>query len=285
MSLLDARLQVHWAVQVLARFGDARIEAQPDASHSSLTWDPESRRFNTGADPDGRRLQFDPVELAYRLERTGADAHEFALRGRTLDEALGWLAGLPDGIGRLEVGEPDVPAHPVREGAPFDADPDDLAELAGWFHASHEALAALRTGWPSASAVRCWPHHFDIAVLIPLDAAEAEPDPEQARSVGAGMTPGDATYAEPYWYVTPWPYPEDPDLPPLPAGAVWHTENWIGAVLHGEATLRAGPEGVAAFLAAAVEACAAMAGAQSSPHNARVRQDIVPEPRNDTREE
>ncbi|MFQ5529020.1 MAG: hypothetical protein ACE5FP_01600 [Gemmatimonadota bacterium] len=259
-GLLDARLQLHWAAQVLARFGDVHVEARPDYSHSALTWDPDRRRFNTERNPAGRLLQFDPIGLAFRLERPGADAHEFDLRGRTLDEALGWLADLPENIGHLELGEPDVPAHPVSAGAAFDADPEDTAELAGWFHAGHEGLTGLRGVWPTASPVRCWPHHFDIAVLIALDTPDEEPDAEKARSVGVGMTPGDTTYAEPYWYVTPWPYPDDPDLPPLPVGARWHTDGWIGAVLDGADAVRVGPEGIAAYLAAAAEACAALAG-------------------------
>ncbi len=260
MSVAEARLQLHWAVQVLARFGDAHVDARPDFSHSALTWDPAARRFNTEADAAGRRLQFDPVDLTFRLERAGAEAAEFALRGRTLTDALGWLAAIPDNIGRLEIGGPDVPAHPVSRGAAFDPDPDDAAELATWFHSAHEALTGLRGVWPSASPVRCWPHHFDVAILIPLDTPEVQPDPEKARSVGAGMTPGDATYPEPYWYVTPWPYPARPDLPALPAGAVWHTEGWLGAVLHGADAMLAGPEGIAEYLAAAAEICAGMAG-------------------------
>lgn len=44
------------------------------------------------------------------------------------------------------------------------------------------------------------------------------------------MTPGDAGYAEPYWYVTPWPYPRAELLTPLDAGQ-WHLEDWTGGVL------------------------------------------------------
>ena len=84
--------------------------------------------------------------------------------------------------------------------------------------------------------MRLWPHHFDIATLWTLDAGV---DAEEARSVGMGLSPGDGTYAQPYWYVTPWPYPQATaeELPPLPAGR-WHAEarngGWTGAVLLGE---------------------------------------------------
>jgi hypothetical protein len=71
-----------------------------------------------------------------------------------------------------------------------------------------------------------------IATLIQVDA-------EAKTSIGVGMTPGDGNYAEPYWYVSPWPYPTSPQLPDLPAGA-WHTEGWTGAVLTGTDVVAAG---------------------------------------------
>jgi hypothetical protein len=263
LSAIDARIQLHWAAQLLARFGDAHVEARPDYSHSALTWNPESRRFRTEPDPSGRRLELDIAGVTYLLSGPGYASAEFSLRGHTLPEAFDWLESQPGEQGRLLLGEPDVPAHPVSTGAAFDPDPGQAAELAGRFHDAHMALTELRTVNPTASPVRCWPHHFDIAVLIPLDSPDVEPDPEKARSVGAGMTPGDTTYSDPYWYVTPWPYPESPDLsalPELPSGANWHTEGWIGAVLIGDAVVRAGADGVTRYLNSAVDACAAMAG-------------------------
>ena len=85
----------------------------------------------------------------------------------------------------------------------------------------------------------------------------AHDDPEEARSVGVGMTPGDGGYPEPYFYVTPWPYPNPEVLPRLATGS-WHTEGWTGAVLTGtEALAGEVEERTRAFLAEAVEACMA----------------------------
>ena len=257
--MIDARVQLHWALQVLARFGDVHVPARADFSHSALLWDPERRRFQTEIDPGGRRLAFDPVAFSYRLLAGNAGEASFALGGATLDEALTWLSSLPGESATLEVGEPDIPAHLVGSGGRFDPDGTDLGSLAARFHEAHQALTAVRQARPDASPVRCWPHHLDIAVLIALDGPDA--DSETARSVGAGMTPGDGTYPEPYWYVTPWPYPEARDLPALPSGAAWHTDGWIGAVLRGEDAATAGEEGLARYLAAAIAACEVLAGA------------------------
>ena len=78
----------------------------------------------------------------------------------------------------------------------------------------------------NATPVRCWPHHFDLATLITLDA-------EAGKTIGVGLSPGDGYYDEPYFYVTPWPYPDTGtiSLPQLPGGGKWHTHEWVGAVL------------------------------------------------------
>ena len=44
-----------------------------------------------------------------------------------------------------------------------------------------------------------------------------------------GLSPGDGTFAEPYFYLLPWPSPPG-ELPKLDGGH-WHTEGWTGAVL------------------------------------------------------
>ena len=49
------------------------------------------------------------------------------------------------------------------------------------------------------------------------------------------MCAGDGYYAQPYFYVTPWPRPAPEKLPPLPPPGDWHTSDFIGAVLTGEA--------------------------------------------------
>jgi hypothetical protein len=86
--------------------------------------------------------------------------------------------------------------------------------------------------------VRCWPHHFDIATLIDVSRGASG----EARTIGVGLSPGDASYPEPYFYVTPWPAPADPALMALPGGGAWHRAGWFGAVLTGSAIF-AGADG------------------------------------------
>jgi hypothetical protein len=74
--------------------------------------------------------------------------------------------------------------------------------------------------------VRCWPHHFDIALLVRLD----EGGGEEARSIGIGFSPGDEYYQEPYFYISPYPSPKNPTLPTLPPGGHLHTRDFFAAV-------------------------------------------------------
>src|SRR5207247_497257 len=95
-------------------------------------------------------------------------------------------------------------------------------ELAGWYGNAAVVLETLRAATPTASEVRCWPHHFDLATLITV---------APGQSVGVGMEPGDQYYAEPYFYVNMHPAPDARALPPLHGHGTWHTHEWIGAVL------------------------------------------------------
>ena len=122
---------------------------------------------------------------------------------------------------------------------PYVLDPVNYVELEGteaaletlgaWFSAAQAALDALVTKHGSAAvatpSVRCWPHHYDIATLLSLD----EGDPETARSVGIGLSPGDSAYAEPYLYCNPWPVPEG-SLPAARSPLQWHTEGFTSLV-------------------------------------------------------
>lgn len=263
-TLSEARLQLHWAAQVVAAAGFTHLPHRPDDSHTSLRWDGAHHALVgeplTGSLRAGLRL----ADLSLLLTTDQATLATFPLDGRTLDEAYLWLGQtlgqhtegtLSGPLGRRDY---DMPAHPVQQGKPFDLLPDAMAELARWYADAALLLAAFADSRPEASAVRCWPHHFDLATLVTL----APGDGESARTVGLGMTPGDGSYAEPYFYVTPWPYPDDRSGPPLPGGGRWHVAGWFGAVLVGSVLPRASGEQanvVSAFLDTAFQFCADLA--------------------------
>ncbi|MDJ0851848.1 MAG: hypothetical protein QNK04_26005 [Myxococcota bacterium] len=214
------------------------------------------------------------LELVLRREE-GDVAETIALGGKTLQQATD---ALTDAIRALGVGVPgagltrpayDLPDYPLAHGAPFTraegSHGADLEALARWYENAHRSFEALAARTPGASAVRCWPHHFDLATLVTL---ETDAKGEATRTVGVGLSPGDDSYAEPYWYVSPWPYPKETasTLPPLPHGATWHSDGFTSAIWTATQHVGSGPDAEQAerlegFLGAALAASRTLAGA------------------------
>lgn len=254
-ALTEARLQAHWAAQPVSAVGAARLPAAPDFSHTNLGWD-DGRGVLAGRRIEGGRAAALRVST---LTLEVGDAR-YPLHGHTFDEAMAWLAEHTGGE-RLSRPEHDLPAHAVGEGGRFAVEELSaaLGELAAWFSNASGVLDAFAAATEGASAVRCWPHHFDLATLVTVGRGEGE----DAKSVGVGLSPGDGSYDQPYFYATPWPYPADPDasgLPALPAGGRWHTQGWFGAVLPGEGLVGADDQQrrLEQFIAGATSACRAM---------------------------
>jgi hypothetical protein len=247
-DLAEARAASHWGAQLVAAAGATLAPPRPDDSHTSLEWLDGARALAGVPVGAGLRAALRPADLTLQVLAGDIAAWSLALPGQTMEGALRWLSGaIGKAAAPLARPRHELPAHPLGAGAPFPAVPAAAARLAAWFASADRMLRAIAAAVPEASPVRCWPHHFDIATLIALDAPAT-------RTVGVGLSPGDGSYAEPYWYVTPWPYPAADRLPPLPAGR-WHTEGWVGAVLVGSALgpARAGDQ-VAGFLASAIPA-------------------------------
>lgn len=229
-ALVDARLTLHWAAQIVAAVGEALLDEE-DFSHTNLLWEAEHGGFAGRSLAQGHQIFLDP-----RFFRVGVrDAEEsevagFELKGSTLEACLEQVGDALSNLGYavpedgLRLLEHELPEHPVGEGAAFELpDVGALRELARYFHNAQMVLSQVAEAH-GGSEVRCWPHHFDVAILIELDAD---------RSIGVGLSPGDETLAQPYIYVTPWPYPEsDTSLPDLPIGR-WNRDGWTGALLSG----------------------------------------------------
>ena len=232
-ALAAARALAHRAAQWPARAACANLAPAPDDSHMSLSWDPDMAAL-LGQPLDGGvrvGLRMAVHELVFTTE-SRCDA--FPLSGRPDAEVGNWLdhklaaEGLKPASGtKLPYEMPSTMfARAGEEALRFPA-------IALWFAAAAEVLEELRKKYarfkPGPSPVRCWPHHFDIAILVVLEEGRAE----SARSIGIGVSPGDNYYAQPYLYVSPYPNPDTANLPPLPPGARWHTKDFFGAVATG----------------------------------------------------
>jgi hypothetical protein len=260
-SLLDARRQSHHAAQIIVSAAISYVPAKHDDSHTNLEWIPELRALATNVLPVPGRLRFAlrPHDLTLMSLVAGAARSEFPLDGRSVNEALPWMLGeiALDGLpgDRLTTKKHyEIPEHPVATGAAYSArDRAPLEELSNAYHDAWLATSAVQSRVPGASEPRCWPHHFDLATLITI-----EPGPSP-RTIGFGLSPGDDSYQEPYFYVTPYPYPAPAKLPELTLGH-WHSGQWVGAVLTVSAlvaTARGATQQdyVKTFATAAIAAC------------------------------
>jgi hypothetical protein len=236
--LREARLQAHYAAQWLGRVGSAFIPPQPDYSHTSMNWNDALMGFATNAMKNETRLGLRINDLVFVfLDKEGARTSSFPLNGRSDKDVQRWLdeqLGARGMDARLldKTAPYEIPAHAIVKGAPYVVIETTglLHELAGWFADAETALDGIRKQMTerslSASPVRCWPHHFDLATLISLDEGAGE----HGRSVNAGLSPGDEYYDEPYYYVSPYPHPDAAALPPLPSLGHWHTRDFTAAI-------------------------------------------------------
>jgi hypothetical protein len=233
-ELTQTRLQLHWAAQLVSAPGTSLLPAEADDSHTNLGWESQLGVLagrNVSGQPVRAALVFEALELL--VIDDGRERSSMRLAGQTLQQALAWLGEeIAGDASALSLPVYEMPSHSVGEGGVFsDARVEARTELAAWFANAFALIREVVSADPAASPVRCWPHHFDAASLITLDGG---PGSEEARSIGVGFCSGDGSYDQPYFYVTPWPYPDTENLPPLAAGAHWHREGWTGAVLTAE---------------------------------------------------
>lgn len=236
-SLTETRLQLHYAIQFMAAVGNFLTQPRSDFSHASLTWNSELNAFVSGivVSKNSFQVALEPITLtSIILDINRNKLAEFSLLEKTMNEGMNLLKQIIEPLGAditklTFVSYPDdFPRHPLAEGAIFENISEAMRqELTAYFANTNSILQEIAASRESASPVRIWPHHFDIATLISLPYIQKD----EAVSLGVGMSSGDNSYNEPYWYVTPWPYPDIANLPELASSGIWHTEGWVGAIL------------------------------------------------------
>lgn len=264
--LVNARLQLHRAAQLVSAVGRSYLPAVPDDSHTNMRV--LARRgllagHFTPTRPK-RRAALEMAALRLLVSDATGRAEALSLDGRRVEEAWAWL--------ERQLGRPltrfafDLPPGPGSGDEPFHLNgAAAFRELAAWYGNADAALRAAARPLRRASPVRCWPHHFDVGFVVPIPRGRGR-DP---GSIGVGLSPGDESYPEPYWYVTPYPYARRPARPALAGGGRWHTRAWFGAVLTGSRLVAAGGSRAqearaGAFLRSSIAACRRLIAAADS---------------------
>jgi len=264
-ALTDARLQLHHAAQIVVSAAISYVAARSDDSHTALTWIEPLRALATEPILATRRIRIavraEDLTL-HVIDEKGFEPRSFPLPGHTMADGHAWLE---DVLAQAALDPArftarkhyTIPPHPVGSGAAFSLGSGaEARELADYWSNAAGLLTALAQTADGAGPVRTWPHHFDIATLIKLPGADG-------RTIGVGQSPGDDSYAEPYWYVGPYPYPPVTALPPIAGSGHWHTQGWVGAALPASDYVSASDQGlqVTAFIDSAVAACRHLLGA------------------------
>ncbi len=229
--LYQARGQLHQAVQLLTAIGISYVEQKPDDSHTSLLWDTKTHMFLSQTFGPNQKFQIGliPQNLSCHVIHNHDSLLVMNLNGATLNQVASDLQffledhGLPkDGFTMEKHFE--LPDYPPRWSAPFDTS-DHLAfdQLSAAYSNAYQVIRAIVINEDRAGSIMTWPHHFDMAVLLTQG---------EGKSIGIGMSPGDTSYAGPYFYVNVWPYPPEDQIQDLPLTVgKWHTEGWTGMIL------------------------------------------------------
>jgi hypothetical protein len=241
-GLVAARLELHYAAQIVAACADAWLPERADDGHTAMRW--ESPIMIGGLSPTEVTIGIRTVDFAVTawIDDT---LETFPLAGKTLAEAMAWADsrfGPPRGARMRDYA---MPASPLASGGRFIGYEPELAELARWYDFGLDIVKTAAAGTRSTE-ISIWPHHFDLGAILYLDPAN------DTRQIGVGLSPGDGYYAEPYVYVTPSPLTSK-QFPALAGGGFWHTDTFTGAVLTAS-DLEAGGDGnefIASALAAA----------------------------------
>lgn len=260
-QVTEARLVAHWASQLLGAAADELVRRKADDSHTNLFWEDDTESL-VGHQMDlGLRVALSFEDFAIEIRSLIArDSRVLELERRTVDDARRWLnrelALMLNRPVEAALRDYEMPDHRVKRGGAFRSPPaEGLAELGRWYNNADLTLSAFARADSRATEMAIWPHHFDLGGIVFLDRDVA---PEKARQIGVGMSPGDNHIGRPYFYVTPWPIAEHPDLPELEIGR-WFTESFVGAVLDADELGAAGnaadqASAAARFLTAAVSA-------------------------------
>lgn len=240
-ALHRARLQAHAALQPLVQVTRGYVSSRADDSHNSFIWSPRlnallSDEIAAGTLPFRLGLRLATLTLL-AVGRDFVELGSSSLHGKTLPQERTWLsfrlaeAGLDWAVLEKPVHYRTAP-NEFLEGLPFEVT-EELSELSRYYGNASLVLSGIAEALPGASPIRCWPRDFDIATLQPL----------RDESLRVGLSPGDASYNQPYFYVTPSAVNSSMALPVMKSGGQWHTENWTGAVLTGEDIVSQGDAG------------------------------------------
>jgi hypothetical protein len=237
-TMIVLREAGHLAAQWATKAARANLPAKEDDSHSALIWAPETQSMLSQPIAISEvhlrvGLSFPDFALSFAVNDSAPET--LSLAGKEISTVDAWLDDQLIQHGLSPSSAIELPyALPWADDQTLAVLPSppgaNLTPLADWFDRATDVIAHIKDEIeklpsPSPPITLCWPHHFDIAALFLLEAG----DPEHTKSINIGLSPGDETYGEPYFYVSPWPYANIDDAPPLTVGH-WKSDSFAAAI-------------------------------------------------------
>ncbi len=237
-DLKKARAVGHKIAQFVTKAARANLKAEGDDSHSNIGWNGTLKGFLSQPIMSDGAVIFVGASLAplrIGLFRDDEVISALGLENITEGDAASWLDAELQKVGLKPASDVALPYElpsSVAEIETFSSGSEGaaLSTLSAWYDLAHSLFsdfaAANANLVPGPSPVRCWPHHFDIATYVSLEHG----DFETAKGIGVGMSPGDESYDQPYFYINPFPLLDAAKLPPAPSPGHWHKEGFVGAI-------------------------------------------------------
>lgn len=235
-KLSDVKQQFHLALQNVAAVGRKFLKHSDNDENATLTWIPGLSRLAgkwiEGSVRFRSSISFEDFAI-YLVDERVNTISSFSVVGKTHRQIMIWLE---EQIGKLQLTASDLTLNlpykiqdsPQLNGEKFQAhDPDVVMELMKYYHNTFKVLRAFKKSRNINSEVYVWPHHFDEALTVLIKDTG---DPETNSTITLGMSPGDESIAEPYFYVSTWPHVLTSQFPMLKNGAIWVEEEWTGSV-------------------------------------------------------
>jgi hypothetical protein len=232
MPLIDLALpaweqtihSLHHAVQVVGRVQRSLLPRQRNAAHLPLQ--PIPFGVHTQPLPGDASLLVDYGAAQVVLHHPAHEAVHLPLHGITGDALLEQVNAAMQRFGYAHSVTLETPLNKpmMIEGAIG-------AGYAAAQFAAFSGLARFRARHAGRfSAMRIFPHHFDISMLVFAPGNVAMDEGEAHLNFGfAPFTEGQ--YTHPYLYAYAHPYPDGFSFGEPPEGAFWNREGWTGLVL------------------------------------------------------
>ncbi|MEM6807147.1 MAG: hypothetical protein AAF696_37440, partial [Bacteroidota bacterium] len=203
LELGPSRLELHHALQIPAILARSFLGQHNEDIHANLAWEERfgalmSRPILASEEELRVGLVLEKLELIFWRENI---ILRFPFKGRNWEAAWNWVKeNLPEfGLdpAKIMMEQPyasDLPNFPTQDGTDFSfGNPEVYSYFSSFYANTQYILGETLKTVSEASEIRCWPHHFDMASLLDLG---------EGKSIGLGMSPGDGTYEEPYFYIT-----------------------------------------------------------------------------------